>query len=156
MLLKSVQRVGEGFSPECILKLLKENGVVHGIRGEALMEIGNRLKAVNQWRGEVEIAAGTPAAKAPFPKIPLLEAVGSLRVDGCVWSVDAFQIDFQKVLSVLNAEDIESVGSDSPTAWMVRPNDVLVEFVRVVDGAGKDVFGNSVPVGGDGRFTAGR
>lgn len=155
VVLKSVTKKDDDFSPEFILALLKENGIVHGIRGEALMDVASRLKSASKWQGEWVMASGTPAALAPFPKIPQLEKLGILDTNGRVWSVDGTGIDFQKIQTILKAEELDAIESPYPVAWVVQPGDAVVEFSKAIDGAGKDVFGNPVPVATDGRFVAG-
>lgn len=153
--LKSVQKVGDGFLPESLLALLKEHGIVHGIHGEALMAVDGHLKKASLWKGNVEIATGTPPVRAPFPKLPLLQANGDFDIQSSYWQIGTMSIHFKNIRDVLDAEDLLTVEKPYSQAWMVYPDDVLVEFAEVADGAGTDVYDKPVPVITDGQFVAG-
>lgn len=153
--LRSVQKIGNGFSPEAFLALLKQHGIVHGIHGEALMVVDGHLKKASFWKGNIEIATGTSPVRAPFPKLPLLETVGDVDIQGNYWQIGVESIHFQNIRDVLDAEDLATVEKPYSQAWMVYPEDVLVEFAEVVDGAGTDVYDTPVPVATDGQFVAG-
>lgn len=153
--LKAVRKIGGELASEQVLTLLKENGIVHGIRGEALVDIESRMKSASQWRGELEVAVGTPAQASPLPSIPLLEQYGSVDLNGRVWSVGGMDIDFQRIQRLLETDVLDVIEPPYPVVWMVKPQDVLAVFEVVADGAGKDVFGDPVPVSTDTFFIAG-
>lgn len=137
-ILKSVVKKDGPFLPESILELLKQNGIIYGVRDDAVIDVGGQLEAAHIWQGEVEIAKGTPAVVGQ--DAPLIFEMDITQKSGLLMPDGSIDLRERNLIHNVSAEDL-----------------IARKFPASVGEAGKNVWGDTLPAsdGGDVVFVAG-
>ncbi|MDH5525523.1 MAG: FapA family protein [Desulfobulbaceae bacterium] len=136
------------FSSEKLAALLKEHGIVHGLLTAAIDGVAEQLHTSEEWRGEVEIARGTPAESATGVEYPFLTPIFGAKRELSGWKIGETGLSFLELQDILVSPDMEEVNRLRPKARLVRPGEVLACFNGPLQPKpGLDVYGRLIPVG---------